>query len=242
MDCIKTRAIVARRANYAESNCMLTLFAEGLGTVSACVYGVNSNKSRMKTAAQPLCFAEYVLIRGKGDIYRAESAEIIETFYPISEDLTKLALANYFLDVTGDAFSAEDGAPLSLLLNTLYAISYKNVDLAVAKAAFELKTMQFSGYEPMLDACIKCGSKENLFAFDFSGGTVCGACKTAIMPALSGDVIKALEYILKSDTKRLFSFEIPDAAANALSRICEGYLLSKSDRSYKSLEYYKKLI
>lgn len=242
MDCIKTRAIVARRANYAESNCMLTLFAEGYGTVSASVYGVNSKKSRMKTAAQPLCFAEFVLVKKTGEIYRAESAEIIETFYPIAEDLKKLALANYFLDIVGDVFSAEDSEILPLLLNTLYALCYKGADAAIAKAAFELKMMQFEGYEPSLDGCIKCGEKNSLSAFDFSGGAVCSSCKTPAMPPLLSDVKMAMEYILKSDTKRLFSFELSDTARESLAKICEGYILSKSDKYYKSLEYYKKLI
>ena len=242
MDCIKTRAIVARRANYAESNCMLTLFAEGLGTVSACVYGVSGKKSHMKSAAQPLCFSEFVLVKTRGDIYRAESAEVIETFYPVSEDLKKLALANYFLDITGDVFSAEDGGPLTLLLNTLYAISYKDIDLSVAKAVFELKMMQYSGYAPSLDACVKCGKEDGISAFSVLGGAVCASCKTPAMPFLSNDVKEAMKYILKSDTKRLFSFEISKSAKEILSQICENYILSKSDKQYKSLEYYKKII
>lgn len=242
MECVKTRAIVARRANYAESNCMLTLFAESLGVVSACVYGVNSKKSCLKTVAQPLCFAEFVLIKTKGEIYRVESAEIIETFYPISEDLQKLALANYFLDITGDVFSAEDEEPLKLLLNTLYAISYKEVNINLAKAVFELKMMQYSGYEPNLEMCIKCGKTDGISAFSVSGGAVCNSCKTPAMLSLPQDAEKAMNYILKSDTKRLFSFKIEDSKAESLYKICENYILSKSDKRYKSLEYYKKLI
>lgn len=210
--------------------------------MSACVYGVNGKKSRMKPAAQPLCFAEFVLVKTRGDIYRAESAEIIETFYPISENLQKLALANYFLDITGDVFSAEDGAPLTLLLNTLYALCYKNIDLSVAKAVFELKIMQYSGYEPILENCIKCGKKDGISAFSVSGGAVCSSCKTHAMYILSNDVKNAMKYILKSDTKRLFLFEIPRSAKEDLSEICEGYILSKSDKRYKSLEYYKKIM
>lgn len=242
MDCIKTRAIVARRANYAEANCMLTLFAEGLGTVSASVYGVNSKKSRMKTAAQPLCFAEFVLTKKSGEIYRAESAEVIETFYPIAEDLEKLALANYFLEIVGDVFSAEDVEILPFLLNTLYAICYNGVDAATAKAVFELKIMQYSGYEPNLSACIRCGKTDNLSAFSSLGGAVCSLCKTTAMPSILPEVKMAMEYILKSDTKRLFAFEISEAARKNLAKICEGYILGKSDKHYKSLEYYKKLI
>ena len=241
MDCIKTRAIVARRADYAEANCMLTLFAEGLGVISACCYGVKSKKSSLRAAAQPLCYAEFVLSRGSGDIYRVTGAEILEAFYPISEDITKLALSGYLLEITGDVFSAEDNAPLSLLLNTLYVLAYKNVGLDIAKAVFELKIMQYSGYEPSLYHCIKCGKNE-ASAFSVSGGAVCASCRTRAMPMLSGDVLAAMEYILKSDTKRIFSFEISKQAIDALAKICEAYILSKSDKHYKSLEYYRKLL
>lgn len=242
MEWVKAKAIVARRSDYSESNCMLTLFAEGLGVISACVYGIKSKKSRLRAAGQPLCFAEFVLVKTKGDIYRAESAEIIETFYPISEDIKKLALAGYFLDVLQDIFSASDGESLALLLNTLYALSYKEVDSAVAKAVFELKIMQYSGYEPNLDTCIKCGSKDGLESFDFSGGTVCNTCRAHSAANLPPNVKEAMRYILKSDTKRLFSFVLPQKDKEILSQICEGYILSKSEKHYKSLEYYKKII
>lgn len=241
MDCIKTRAIVARRTDYSESNAMLTLFAEGLGTVSVGAYGIKSNKNRMRSAAQPLCFAEFVLVKGRGDVLRAESAEIIEAFYPISEDIKKLALANYFLEITGDIFSAEDKEVLPLLLNTLYALSYRDIDCETAKAVFELKIMQYSGYEPKLDACIKCGKTENLTAFDLDGGVVCGDCR-AYRPTLSPDVKEAMGYILKSDIKRIFSFILPQSQRKSFSEICEKYMLGKSEKNYKSLEYYKKIM
>lgn len=241
MDSIKTRAIVARRADYKEANCMLTLFAEGLGVISACCYGVKSKKSSLRAIAQPLCFAEFVLSKGTGDIYSVTGADMIESFYPISEDIEKLALAGYFLEITGDIFSAEDNAPLSLLLNTLYAIAYKNVENSIAKAVFELKMMQYSGYEPALSACIKCG-KEEAYAFSVAGGAVCSSCKTQAMPMLSKDVKAAMEYILKSDTKRIFAFELSKPSAETLAKMCEAYVLNKSDKRYKSLEYYKKLM
>lgn len=241
MDCVKTRAIVARRADYSESNCMLTLYAEGLGVISACVYGVKSKKSRLRAAAQPLCFAEFVLERAKDGIFRVEAAEVAEAFYPISEDIEKLALSGYFLEITGDILSAEDDAPLFLLLNTLYALAYKSVDLCTAKAVFELKAAQYSGYEPELSACVRCGADEGISGFSLDGGAVCENCRTRYDAELSESVKMAASYILNADKKRLFSFSVSDSAKKSLSRLCESYFLDKSDKRYKTLEYYKKL-
>ena len=242
MERVKTRAIVARRADYSESNCILTLFAERLGVISASVYGVKSNKNNMRAASQLLCFSEFVLSKSKGDIYRAESAEIIETFYPISEDIKKLALSNYFIEIAGDSISAEDTQALTLLLNTLYAISYKGANCNVAKAVFELKIMQYSGYEPNLETCVKCGNPDDITAFDFAGGVVCKDCSTHFCKNLLLDAKEAMKYILKSDTKRIFSFTLPPSAKENLLEICENYILSKSEKHYKSLEYYKKIM
>ena len=240
MDCIKTRAIVARRADYAESNCMLTLFAEGFGIISASVYGIKSKKSRLRAAAQPLCFAEFVLEKGKGDIYRVTSAEIIETFYPISEDIEKLALANYFTELLGDNFSAPDGDILALFLNTLYALAYRETENSVVKAVFELKMMEYAGYAPVIDECVSCGSKESLTGFSLADGAVCSACGKASKQMLP-DTRAAMQYILNADIKKLFSFTVSKGVEKNLSEICESYILSKSEKHYKSLDYYKKI-
>ena len=62
MERVKTRAIVARRADYSESNCILTLFAERLGVISASVYGVKSNKkgAARATGAEDAAYEELV--------------------------------------------------------------------------------------------------------------------------------------------------------------------------------------
>ena len=241
MESIKVRGIVARRCDYGEANCILTILTENLGCVSATVYGVKSKKSRLKSAAQPLCFSEFVLTRKNTDMYRVESADIIETFYPISEDIVKLSLANYFLEILRDNFSENDQEVLQLLLNTLYVLAYKGVDSELVKAVFELKMIQFFGYEPNMDNCIKCGAKEDLTAFCPDGGLVCQKCMNAASICLSCDVIKAMKYILNSDIKQIYSFAVSGEVKEKLMLICEGYMQNKSEKRYKSLDYYKKI-
>lgn len=242
MESVKTRAIVARRADYGEANCILTLITDKLGVISACVYGVQSRKSRMKAGAQVMCCSDFVLSRKKGAIYRVEAMEIADSFYPICEDLKGLALGNYMCELICDIAADDSGHVLRLLLNTLYLLAYKNLDPAVAKAIFELKLMQLAGYMPVTDRCICCGSRNNFAAFDFDGGTVCGDCARPDMLCISPDVYKALCYILSADDRKIFSFKISDKVKGDLAVLAEGYLLHKSERRYKSLEYLKKIM
>lgn len=231
-----------RRADYGESNRMLTLLTDNLGTVSACAYGVKSKKSKLRAATQPFCCAEFVLLKKGGDIYRVESADIAESFYPICEDIVKLSLANYFCETAAEAYADRDKRILSLLLNTLYVLAYKNKNPKLVKAVFELKLTELSGYNPNTEECIHCGRKDNLTGFDFSGGVVCENCKNAAALNITDEVLAACRYILSADDKRIYSFYVSDAAENRLADLAEGYFLHQSERRYRSLEYYKKMI
>lgn len=241
MEQVKTRAIVTRRADYGESNAMLTLITDKLGVVSACAYGVQSKKSRIKAGTQPLCCSDFVLSRKKGDVYRVESIEIADGFLPVCEDLQLFALSNYLCELAGEHAHEDDGQVLRLLLNTLYVLAYRHEDTSLAKAVFELKIMQYAGYMPYLERCMHCGA-DSAAAFDFSGGIVCENCRKPDMMLLSRDTYLALCYILSADEKKLFSFTVSEKVKHDLQILAEAYLLHKSERRYKSLEYFRKIM
>ncbi len=220
---------------------MLTVMTEDLGLISASAYGVRSKKSKLRAALQLFCFSELVLSKKNGDIYRIESAGIADAFLPISEDITKLALANYICDGAREVFADGDSRVLRLVLNTLYALAYRKADILTAKAVFELKLMQYSGYEPILSGCIKCGS-ENAASFDFDGGVVCDSCSDAADMKISADLLSALEFVFAAEEKKILSFNAAPEVIKGLSELAEAYFLNKSEKRFKSLEYLKKIL
>ena len=240
MDVIKTRGIVAKRADYGESNSMLTVISADLGVISVCAYGVRSGKSKLKAATQVLCLGDFVLSKKNPDFYRLESCEIAEGFYPLCEDFEKLALSGYFLELTRDNCTAGDKDVVSLLLNSLYVMAYRDFDMELLKAVFELKMAQISGYEPQLDGCMQCGRPDSTY-FDISYGTVCKNCKRGEAQKLLPGTLSAMKYILRADEKKLFSFAVSEDVKAQLMGIGEAYLEDKSEKRYKTLEYYKKI-
>ncbi len=221
---------------------MITILTEELGIISAVAYGVRSKKSKLSAATQMFCYGEFILSKKNGDIYRIDGADVVDAFFPIAEDLQRLALANYLVDLAHDAYSDGDKRVLSLLLNTLYGLSYRDVDVNLAKAVYELKLMQYAGYEPNMSSCIACGTNENLSGFSLAGGMLCGKCRDGNTADISLDLYRTMCYILTCDEKKIFSFTITPEIRTKLSELCEKYLLSKSERNYKSLEYFKKII
>ena len=58
---IKVDALVLRTADFGENDKMLTLFSLQRGKLSAAAKGVRKAGAKLRFAAQPFCFAEYVL-------------------------------------------------------------------------------------------------------------------------------------------------------------------------------------
>lgn len=218
---------------------MMTVLADGLGVISVSCYGVRSRKS--KTRIRLFSCADFVLSK-KGDIYRMEQMDLVDAFFPICEDITKLSLANYLSDLAKDAFSTADSDVLKLLLNTMYVISYKDTDLDLAKAVFELKISQIMGYEPQVTSCVTCGNTDSIDAFDMESGVKCSACKTAGDYPIMRGVHEALKFILQKEDAKIFSFSVSDEVKKELCKLAEKYIAQKTERNYKSLDYLKKIM
>ena len=70
---------------------------------------------------------------------------------------------------------------------------------------------------------------------------MCAGCGRIDGAGLSRGALCAARYIVGCDAKRLFSFSLDDSALRELAVAAEGYLLAHLDRSFRTLDYYKRL-
>ena len=89
---IKVDALVLRTADYGESDRMLTLFTLQRGKLSAACKGVRKAGAKLRFAAQPFCFAEYVLAV-RGERATVISAANTDGFYGLRSSVEKLYAA-----------------------------------------------------------------------------------------------------------------------------------------------------
>lgn len=244
MPVIKATGIVLKQTEYGESNRMILIFTKEYGIINAAVYGAKSLKGGKGVACQVLSFSEFELSKSKGDIYTVSSANLKESFFPIAEDMGKLSLAAYLCDITYYAVGTENPEErvLSLLLNTLYAISYNNTEIRKAKCVYEMRMMCLLGYKPTLTKCVRCGNIKNIVSFSIkSGGLICSDCPSEGIP-IGKSVAKALGFIISEEDKRMFSFTLSEELLKALERICEDYVRTQLDMEFASLLYFKNMI
>lgn len=177
-DKLVTRGLVLRATETKEADYILNVLTAEHGRLAVIARGARRRSSKLAAACQHLAFSELVLYR-RGSWYYLDEASTIALFDGLRADLEKLSLASYFAEMA-EAVTSEDlpsGEVLSLLLNSLYALDTLDRPNELVRAAFELRLLALSGYEPLLDDCAMCGRADPAEpVFDAAQGVV--LCKT----------------------------------------------------------------
>ena len=242
MGTVREHGLIIKQNDYGDGHRMLNIFTESYGIIRAVNYGAKRQRNSSAASSQFMCFGEFDLYLSNRDIANVNSVSVTETFMPITEDIVKLSLCAYLADITYAMLGENnpDERLLKTLLNTVYALAYRNEAPDKVKAVYELRLMTIEGYMPNLGVC-GCGSMETC-AFDFDKGSmVCRSCRGKNSTSVSTGVYKAMYYITQAEDKRIFSFTGNDTLFKELENISERYLLTHIDRSFRSLDYYKKI-
>lgn len=240
-----TDGLILKEQNIGEKDKLVTVLTRHNGLVRAFVRGAKSFKNRKNSATGMFCYSKISLYKSR-DSYIIDEAEPIETFFGLREDLEKISLAQYFSELVISLVQEEELAEeyLRLVLNSLHFLAKGTLPIEQVKAITELRMMCIAGFMPNLIACERCGEYEtNTMYFDVEDGLLyCENCisSTALFQLDIG-LVKALRHIVFSDFERIYSFKLEDYALPDLSYITEKYLLSKLQRSFKTLDFYNSI-
>lgn len=244
---LTTRGLVLREVRYKESDRILTVLTEGQGKLTVKARGALRKGSRLGGASQALCYSELTLFGNRGR-WTADEGVTVEQFLGLREDISQLALGTYFAEVLETVCAEEvpDPAALQLALNSLYALSRGVYGPEHIKSVFELRLMCLEGFEPSVEACGVCGREDvQNPMLSLSSGTVhcrdCGSMTEGASVPVDGEALAAMRHIAKAPAKRVFSFVIPEESEERLGRASEAFLRQQLDRSFSSLDYWKKV-
>lgn len=244
MDEVTYRGIILKHTSYGDAHRMLWIFTAECGIIKAVRYGVKGKKSSNAAAFQLLSYGDFRLRPSNSDIMTAVGAEVKEGFYPISENIQKLALAAYLCDITYGILGEGNPDPrlLSLLLNALYALAYRDEELLKIKCVYEMKMMCAEGYMPNVASCPVCGGASEYFRFG-TGEAVCRMHHSAEDMKLCGASLALMRYLVSCEDKKMLAFETKDndlyVKMNALT---EKYISVQCDRTSKQLAYFYSIL
>lgn len=239
------RGVVLRETETKEADKILTLLTAERGKLSVIARGARRKNSKFAAAAQTLAYGEWTLYQ-RGQWTYASEGNTLELFQGLRADLEALALGCYFAELTESVASEELPAEdlLRHLLNGLYALSTLHRPPKLVKAAFELRLLCLSGYEPLADGCALCGREEpEEPVLDLDQGILrCRGCGGGGRTApLCRDSLAALRHIVYGDPKRLYSFKLGEEPLRRLSAAAEAFLSAQLERGFRTLDFYKSL-
>lgn len=244
---LTVRGLVLRVTPYKETDALLTLLTADQGRLTVKARGLRRKNSPLVAPCQLLAYGEFTLFSYR-DMYTINEAHSLNLFSGLRKDLSKLSLGTYFAQVA-EVVSQEDlPSPelLSLVLNSLYALSELNVPEKLVKAVYELRVACLAGYAPNLDGCYRCA---NVYPerFDVSQGALeCWQCRNpefnGIRMPISSSVLEAMRYACGCADKKLFSFCVSEDTLLTFSQISELYLTTQLERGFSTLDFYKSLL
>lgn len=237
--------IVRDYQTIAETDRFVAILTRDKGLIRASARGARNVKSRFGAATQLLCYARLSLIPGR-DKYIIEDAQPQELFFPLREDVEKLALAQYFCELALQLCPGDTPAPehLRLFLNALHYLSEGRREPRLIKAVVEGRLLSLEGYMPDLTGCSHCRTEagERFWFSPTAGALTCDNCpREADSLPLSAGVLAAMRHVLWGEFARSFAFSLPAADMASFGQLMERFLLSQVQRSFKTLDFYHTL-
>ncbi len=179
----KADALLLRAVDYGENDRMVTLLTAERGKIAASLKGVRKAGARLRFAAQPFCFAEYVFA-ARGGRNTVTSAALHDGFYALCEDVTRYYAAAVVTE-TCDRISLEGMQAAPLLVAAVTALEGLCADEPLALLTFLLAALAYAGYPVETGACPACGRvPAGRMRFSFADGAFfCDECLPDAVPA-----------------------------------------------------------
>lgn len=236
----KVNALVLRAVDYNENDKILTLLTAERGKISAGIKGVRKAAAKLKFAAQPFCFAEYVL-SCRGDKYTVINASECESFYDLRCDINKFYAASAAIEAA-NALTFEGDECREIFYECVKTLSEMcGGEESLALVRFLLFALRISGYGINAENCVLCGAKlsgADKLKFDMdSGSFTCAECGNG-----SGASRVTYNVIRKMQGKSFEEDFITRNGEKRALRLIREYLSYKLNLSFKSLSEYIRLI
>ncbi len=235
---IKTDALVLRTVDYGENDKIITLLTAEYGKIGASCKGVKKAGAKLKFAAQPFCFAEYVLA-SRSNRYTVTAASLYDGFYPIREDITAFYAATAVCEAC-DALLYEGMVNPELLVSAITALKgIAEGEIARSLIAFLLRAMELAGYPVNAEECSACGGKiRGKLFFDLASGSFfCEKCAVGTPASESTYHLLRRELGLCYEEERIS----PDAEKRAL-RLLSAYYTYQTEGEIASLKEYLRFV
>ena len=244
-----TPAIVLRARDYAEADRIVTLLTRDFGKLSGIAKGAKASRRRFERKLEPFTHTMlYFRRRPHGQLVFITRAERSDSAPPEFDELSKIALGSYMLELT-DALTTEEAeavAAYQVLAGGLEVLGRRTPTIAL-RQSFELKILQAAGFGLEFGRCRLCGKFPEpeggaVYFVPSRGGIVCPRCRgQAVESAVRMHASNAAALAQLCQTPLAESVTLPHGGADSTSAVAR-FLATILDRRLRSVDFLNSVL
>jgi DNA repair protein RecO (recombination protein O) len=249
MSIVKTEAIVLRKRDYRESSLLVDFFTNDFGKIRTIIKGAKRNKANIDGDLAIFSCNHIVFYESKHtDINKLTQCQLINRFETIRKDISKIAVASYFIELVDALSSVQD--PNQELFETLkwsLELLGDNEYPSIIATVFQIKLLHLSGILPDLEVCCVCKKHipiESIFFSVLLGGILCKRCADSEPSGvnITRDALRSMQGISKLALDKTRDFDFPTSIRLELDDILRDIFRFHVERNLKSLEFLTQIL
>ncbi len=234
----KISGIVLGGVSFGESDKILNVFTLEKGVISAKIKGVKKAGAKLKFAAEPFCFAQFIFSKTQ-EKRTVIGASLIESFYPIRTDIKRYYAGATVLEFIKKFYkeSTVDEQEFFYCISALKNIAYGDNPTSEL-VSFLLSSLRTVGYALTLPDCFMCEKPiDGRVFFDYrSGAFLCEKCREEHAREIS-----CLTYFALSKAQENTLDDGHEGAVKAL-KLLDYYMVNRAEEKLYSLEELIKIL
>lgn len=248
MPLIKTDGIILNSRPMGEWDRIVEIFSDSLGRVQGVAKGARSFKNRFGGSLEPFTYCRLNLFKKRSSgLYRIESADIIESFQKIRNDLSLILPASSLVDALRKLIPLEDPN------RRVFSLLYKSLDQILAGDSvdkilfyYQIRLLHISGVGPRLDSCLRCNREiktRKVIISISEGGTLCALCDANYKTGgghieVTGSAVAVIRRWQSVSLYHINRFVLADHIKKEIREILDKYISSVTGKRLINMDGY----
>ena len=225
---IDEAVLVVKEVSYKENDKILHALSRTSGKIQLISKGSKKPNSHLVNVSQIFAYSKCSLTRTR-DMYIITSAELIDNFYSLKNNMDAFYHGNYILELISYVAQENeyDKKIFDMTVAVLHYLSISTDNFDKITAAYELKLVSMLGYKPDFVHCVSCGKtiRENALFSIKEGGIFCSECvKYGNGINVTYSEILTLDKILKTKFENIGSIEVSKKIKNLIRNFLYYYI------------------
>lgn len=220
-----------------ESDRIIVGLSVNHGVIRAVAKGVRRSTSKLGARLEPFMISDVSLVHGRNLETVTQAVTRKAYAAPIVADYASYTSASAIAEVAehvgqGDTQSAHE--LFTLVAGALSALARGTHSSRDVLNSFLARSMRIAGWYIATEACVRCGSSENVAAWSMSGGgVVCSACAEAGDRPLTSDMVTYLRAVASGSWDLTQQIE-DESAGDRVGVLLRRYVQWHMEREFRS--------